>query len=198
MCGKAARIQLTEQMHQILQHLAASQNVSDPFGARAKVILLAFQKLDNGTIAQKVGLCRRSVGVWRRRWRDSFEALLQMQFTESDAAFERAILGCLSDAPRSGSPGKFTPEQIAGLIRIACEPPENSSRPLTTWSDKELADEAQKRGLVDSISASHVNQPLRNVDRQPYRSSANREFDPEPGENSGRLNNVAPNAPCWA
>ena len=77
---------------------------------------------------------------------------------------------CLSDAPRSGSPGVFTPEQIVGLIGIACEPPENSGRPVTSWTGKELADESRKRGLINSVSASHVNRILREVDLQPHRS----------------------------
>jgi transposase len=94
-----------------------------------------------------------------------------MQFAESGAAFQRAIIACLSDAPRSGSPGKFTSEQIVGLIGIACEPPENSDRPVNTWTGKELANEAQKRGLVNSISASHVNRILREVDLQPHKSA---------------------------
>ena len=52
-----------------------------------------------------------------------------MQFTESSAGFQRAIIECLSDAPRSGSRGTFSAEQIVGVISIACESPENSGRP---------------------------------------------------------------------
>lgn len=170
MSGKAARTQLTSQMHEILQHVAASRNIGIAIVARVKMILLAFQKYDNQTIGREVGVSRKTVGRWRRRWRDSFEALLHMQFTENRAAFERAIIECLSDAPRSGSPGKFTPEQIVGLIGIACEPPEKSGRPVTSWTGRELANESQKRGLVDSISGSHVNRILREVDLQPHRS----------------------------
>ena len=134
---------------------------------------MAFEKADNQTIACRLGVCAKTVGLWRRRWRDSFAALLRRQFTECEAAFQRAISECLSDAPRSGSPGKFTPEQIVGLIGIACEPPEKSGRPVTSWTANELADEladeSQTRGLVDSISASHVNRILREVDLQPHR-----------------------------
>lgn len=64
----------------------------------------------------------------------------------------------------------LTAEQIVGLIGIACEPPSNSGRPVSTWTGDELADEAQKRALVDSISSSHVNRILREVDLQPHRS----------------------------
>jgi len=170
MSGKAAHTPLTSQMYEILQHVAASRNLGNAIVARGKAILLALEKHDNQTIGREVGFSRKTAGKWRRRWRDSFAALLHMEFTESRAAFERAIIECLSDAPRSGSPGKFTPEQIVGLIGVACEPPENSGRPVTSWTGKELADESQKRGLVDSISGSHVNRILREVDLQPHRS----------------------------
>jgi transposase len=149
---------------------------------RAKIIVMAFEKEHNQTIAGRLGLCAKTVGLWRRRWRDSFAALLAMQFTAGEAAFRRAILECLSDAPRCGSPGKFTPEQIVGLIGIACEPPDKSGRPVTSWTGEELADESQKRGLVESISASHVNRILREVDLQPHHSQYwcnTTETDPE-------------------
>jgi len=170
MCGKAAKTQLTVRMHEILQKLSVSRNVGSAVATRAKYILMAFQKDQNRTIARRLDVCAKTVGLWRRRWRDSFPALLQMQFEESAAAFRRAIIACLSDAPRSGSPGKFAAGQIVGLIGVACEPPENSGRPVTSWTGAELADESQKRGLIDSISSSHVNRILREVDLKPHRS----------------------------
>lgn len=170
MSGKAAKTQLTTRMHEILSNLASSRNMGRAIVTRAKIILMAFQKEDNQRIGRRLGFSSKTVGIWRRRWRDSFVALLQMQFTETDAAFQRAIIECLSDAPRSGSPGKFNAEQIVGLIGIACEPPKDSGFPVTSWTGKELADELRKRDLVDSISASHVNRILREVDLRPHRS----------------------------
>lgn len=170
MSGKAAKIPLTDCMFDILTQLTTSRNTSVAVVSRAYIVLLAFQKHANQEIGMRLGLCAKSVGLWRRRWRDSFAALLRMQFEETEAAFRRAIIECLSDAPRSGSPGKFTAEQIVGVIGIACEPPENSGRPVTTWTGKELADEARKRDLVDHISSSHINRILREVDLKPHRS----------------------------
>ena len=170
MSGKAAKTLLTERMQEILHQLSSSRNIGNSIVTRAKIILMAFQKYDNQEIGGRLGFSGKMVGLWRRRWRDSFAALLRMQFTENNAAFRRAIIECLSDAPRRGSPGKFTAEQIVGLIGIACEPPENSGRPVTSWTGKELADESKKRGLIDSISPSHVNRILREVDLQPHRS----------------------------
>ena len=170
MSGKAAKIELTELMHQILQGIASSRILGTAIITRAKIIQMAFLKHSNLTIGEQLECCRETVGKWRRRWRDSYAALLSLQFAEPKAAFQQAIIDCLRDAPRSGSRGKFSPEQIVGLIAIACEPPEQSQRPVTTWTGKELADETQKRGLVESISDSHVNRILREVDLQPHKS----------------------------
>ena len=76
----------------------------------------------------------------------------------------------LSDEPRPGNPGKFTPEQVTQILALACEPPEKSGRPITHWTAHELADEAQKRGIVASISASQVNRYLNEAKLQPHRS----------------------------
>jgi transposase len=170
MSGKAANVQLTDRMFEILTELSLSRNASIAIVLRVNVILLAFEKQFNQVIAESLGVSAKMVGLWRRRWQESFAALLRMQFAETDAGFRRAIVECLSDASRSGSPGKFTAEQIVGLIGIACESPENRGRPVTSWTGKELADEGRKCGLVDSISVSHVNRILREVDLKPHAS----------------------------
>lgn len=170
MSGKAAKIQLTTQMDKILRQLISSRTIGNAIVIRAKIILMAFEKWNNQEIARELDRCAKMVGLWRRRWQQSYPALLQMQFEVSEAAFRWAIIECLSDAPRSGSPGKFSAEQIVVLIGIACEHPEHSGRPVETWTGKELADEMQKRGVVDSISASQVNTILRQVDLKPHKS----------------------------
>ncbi|MFO1044908.1 MAG: transposase [Planctomycetaceae bacterium] len=170
MPGKAAKIELTELMHEILQGIASSRSIGTAIVTRATIILMAFLKHSNQTIGEQLECCCETVGKWRRRWRDSYAALLSLQFAEPKVAFRQAIIDCLRDAPRSGSTGKFSPEQIVGLIAIACEPPEQSQRPVTTWIGKELADEAKKRRLIESISASHVHRILREADLQPHKS----------------------------
>jgi transposase len=172
MSGKAAKIRLTTEMHAVLGKLASSRSWGRAIVARANMILMGFEQHDNQSIGEELGCSAKIVGQWRRRWRESYPALLAMQFTETPAAFGRAIRECLSDAPRRGSPGTFSPEQILGLIAIASEPPENSGRPVTDWTGRELADEARKRGLIDAISASHVNRILREVDVKLHRIKA--------------------------
>ena len=65
---------------------------------------------------------------------------------------EAAIEKRLADQSRSGAPAKFTAEQVCKIITIASELVEESDRPLTEQTARELADEAIKRGIVSSIA----------------------------------------------
>jgi putative transposase len=67
----------------------------------------------------------------------------------------------LADAPRPGAPGDFSAEQLAQLISVACESPEDSGRPVTHWTPRELRDEVVKRGIVDTISTRTVGRFLK-------------------------------------
>ncbi len=100
--GRAVKTKLTTKMSDIRHQISASRSLGKSLVRRAKIILMAFEKESNQTIAGRLEVCPKTVGLWRRRWRDSFAALLRMQFTESQAAFGRAICECLRDAPRSG------------------------------------------------------------------------------------------------
>ena len=137
---------------------------------RAEVILRAFEGQENQGIAAAIDLDPTAVGLWRRRWARAWPKLIQIECTETHAAFRRAIEDVLRDAPRSGNPGKFTPEQVTQILALACEPPEHSGRPITQWTYRELADEAKKRGLVASISEAQVGRYLREAELQPHRS----------------------------
>jgi putative transposase len=39
---------------------------------------------------------------------------------------------------------------------MACEHPEESGRPISHWTGREIADEIKKRGIVDEISPRHA------------------------------------------
>lgn len=156
-------------MYNILDQLCNRKTVESCIIERGKVILLAYRGLQNIQISPIVGLGRHAVGRWRRRWQESYHALLSIQLNEPRAVLVRAIMDVLRDAHRSGSPCKFSAEQVIELVSIACEEPRASDRPVESWTGAELADEMQKRKVVDSISASRVNELLRMVDLQPHR-----------------------------
>ena len=98
------------------------------------------------------------------------DAPVAIECRESRAALRRAIEEVLGDAPRSGSFGKFTAEQVTEVLAVACEPADQSGRPIDEWTGRELADELVQRGIVASISASQVNRYLAAAELQPHRS----------------------------
>ena len=104
MSGKAAKIRLTERQYQVLQQIRRATTAPKRLLQRVKIILSSFSGLLNATIAAEVGLAAKHVGVWRRRWQQSFEALVAIEGRESQAALRRMIEDVLSDAPRIGSP----------------------------------------------------------------------------------------------
>jgi transposase len=170
MSGKAAKIRLTEKQEDVLQQIMRSTTVAKRLVQRVGVILLGFAGMLNVTIAKEIRLARKQVGLWRRRWQQSFDALVAIECRESQAALRRAIEEVLSDAPRGGSLGTFTAEEVTQILAVACEPPSQSGRPIDTWTGRELADEVVKRGIVKSISTSQVNRYLAEAELQPHRS----------------------------
>ena len=169
MPGRTAKVTVTERQHDLLQTIRNAPTASSQLRQRAAIVLLAFERRGNSEIATEVGLSRRQVSTWRRRWADAWDRLIRIECTESGAALRRAIEQVLHDEPRPGPPGKFTPEQVVLILAVACEPPAKSGRPISHWTAHELADEVRKRGIVPSISVAQVGRYLREAALQPHK-----------------------------
>src|SRR5262249_5158885 len=170
MPGSAAKLQISERQQAVLRQLVAAPTSPVRLVQRAEVILRAFAQEENQAIAAAVGLDPTAVGLWRRRWAQAWAKLIRIGCTESHAALRRAVEGVLADPPRSRNPGKVSPQPGTQILAPGGEPPEQSGRPITHWAYKELADEAQKRGIVASISAAQVGRYLREAELQPHKS----------------------------
>lgn len=180
MPGKAAKVVVSEKQFALLTELSKSRSVPQFASLRATIVLRAFQKQKNEVIAAEVGLNPQQVGTWRRRWRDSWEKLCEWECREPGRLRE-AVLEVLSDIPRSGRKPTLTPAEVAHIIALACEPPEQSGRPITHWTHRELHDEILKREITATISLSHVGNLLRRAATQPHRRKMwvnTREKDP--------------------
>jgi transposase len=181
MPGKAAKVKVSERQLEILQELSRSRTAARGIVQRALILVRGVQGLKNEQIAAEVGLIRRQVGLWRRRWRDAWDSLCVWECTEPHRLRE-AILEVLSDAPRPGCPGKITAAQVAQILAVACESPKLSGRPISRWTHKELRDEVVKRKIVERISAVQVGRYLKQAALQPHRSKMwlkTTEKDPE-------------------
>jgi len=138
-----------------LERLVRGHSTPQQIALRARIILLADSGLNNRQIARQLQVSRDMVRDWRQRWFDT---------AESDVSVSER----LQDAPRPGAPAHFTPEQLTHLFAIACEDPQESGRPISHWTARELADEMVKRGIVKSISARHVGRLLAEADLKPH------------------------------
>ena len=74
----------------------------------ALIVLLAFERRRNDDIADEVRLNRKQVGVWQRRWKESFDALVSIVCRGTPAKLYRAIEDVLSEAPRAWAFEKIT------------------------------------------------------------------------------------------
>ena len=169
MPGKAAKVTITEKQQAILDEFSRSRTEPGFLSQRATLILLAFAGLLNEEIARKADLERHQIGLWRSRWAAAFRRLVLVECLEGPPALGKAIRALLADAPRAGSPGKFTAEQLAQIFATACEDPQKSGLPFTHWTHAELAKEVSKRDIVKSISVRHLGRLLDEADLKPHR-----------------------------
>ena len=143
----AAPITLTTEEDQDLRRLTRAHKTPRKLAERATIIVLAAAGAGVRETARQLGIWPKTVRRWRARW------------LSSPAGTSIAVR--LADEPRPGAPATFTPEQICAIMALACEMPEQSELPLSHWSQSELAREAVRRGIVDSISHGSVGRFLK-------------------------------------
>ena len=129
----APEIELSARQRQVLEHLVRSPTVEQRLVQRARIVLAAAGGGLNRDLAKDLGVDAGTVGRWRRRWAAAQERLQAAEESPGASDLRRGVTETLGDAPRSGGPGIFTPEQIVEILAIACEPPEASHRPVSHW-----------------------------------------------------------------
>jgi putative transposase len=121
---------------------------------RVRIILGAADGQRNEPLAAALGCSGPTVRSWRARWAAAETVLAA---AEAEPATLRATMNqVLADAPRSGTPATFTAEQIVHIVNLACTSPRTVGRPVDSWTARELADEAERQGIVTSISPTTV------------------------------------------
>ena len=169
---KPPPIILTPTQRETLQRLERRQRSSQQLVRRVRIVLEAASGASNTRIARLLGIDRGQVRTWRKRWLECAARLIAAEEEAKEKAGEdvddrdrstngvlitEVVEEVLADEPRPGTPPTFTPEQVVRIVALACEDPqEESGRPITHWSTAELADEAVKRGIVQSISPRSV------------------------------------------
>jgi len=155
-------IELTSRQRGILEQLVRRETSAQRLVRRARIVLAAREGANNEQIAKRWDFHRETVRTWRGRWLAEAPSLETAEKEgSSDKELAALIEAILADKPRPGAPGDFRPEQIAQIIALACEDVEASGRPISHWTARELADEAVKRGIVESISPRSVRRFLK-------------------------------------
>ena len=138
----ASPVNVLPEQREVLEHLVRTHSTPQQLAMRARLILYAADGVGVRESARELGVWPKTVRYWRKRWHRA---------AEGQSVSER-----LADASRSGAPAKYTPEQICAVVAMTCEKPSESERPISHWSQREIADEAIRRGLVPSISQRSV------------------------------------------
>jgi transposase len=143
---QAAKIELSQKAQASLEQLVKGRTTEQQLAKRAQIILCTGAGKDAGTISEEVGVSRKTVFNWRKRWRDLDPIPLA----------ELTVKERLEDLPRPGAPAQITADQRCQLEALACESPGKSGRPISEWTGREIADEMIKRNIVETISPRHA------------------------------------------
>jgi putative transposase len=139
-------VELTSEERGDLESLVRRHKTGQQLAERARIVLLAAEGKNNSEIARELVLEPDTVRLWRQRWLS----------VSGVALADLSVADRLGDAPRSGTPARITPEQVARIVALACEAPSESGRPVSQWSTTELAAEIMRRGIVETISPRHA------------------------------------------
>lgn len=142
---------LEENFQQELETLIRRHTTPQQIVLRARIVLLAHQGHNNQKIAKHLGISDATARHWRKRWTQTQDIPLS----------EMAVTARLDDASRPGAPAQISAEAYCQILALACQPPENFGRPITHWTERELAEEAQKQQIVETISPRQVGRFLK-------------------------------------
>jgi putative transposase len=158
--NQAVTLHLSEKQRKILESMKKGTHSPLHLIQRATIILMAADNLSNKEIARQTGWNRNTVKQWRNRWA---KVAVEINHVETDKPWTLPsfVDSMLQDEYRPGKPSKFTSEQVAHIIKIALDKPEEHDVPYTHWTPSALAREAVKDGIVQSISSRQVGRFLK-------------------------------------
>jgi len=139
-------VDLSAAERQALEKLVKAHSTEQQLAQRARILLTASQGLNNEQIGRELHVGVDMVRYWRQRWLAGQAIPLR----------ELSVEERLHDLPRAGKPSAITADQLCQIMALACEKPEQSARPISQWSGREIADEIMKRGIVAQISPRHA------------------------------------------
>lgn len=100
-----------------LKRLVRKHTLERNISTRAQIVLLCAEGMTDRQVAERLNVCQRTVGNWRKR-------------------FLAAGLSGLSDAPRSGAPRSISDEEVEKIIKLTLE---SLPGDATHWSTRSMA-----------------------------------------------------------
>jgi putative transposase len=162
MARPAPVVDLSARQRAILGRISAARRLPQRLVERAPMFVAADEGMSGTAIAERMNVDPQRPRRWRRRWAEVAPAINDAEAAAaSDRDLRMRISEALADAPRPGTPVKFSAEIVALLVSLACEPPEDSGVPVTHWTPDLLAKEAITRGIVEEISPRHLDRLLK-------------------------------------
>jgi putative transposase len=135
-----APLTLSESERDELRSIRRSRSMPQSLATRARIVLLSAEGESNTDIAERLGLSKPTVGIWRKRY------------------VMQRIAG-LYDEPRPGGPRSIRDEQVATLLRKTLK---TKPKDGTHWSCRSIAAETK-------LSKSTVQRVWKAFGLQPHR-----------------------------
>jgi transposase len=135
-----ALLTLSESERDELRSITRSRSMPQSLATRARIVLLSADGESNTDIAERLGLSKPTVGIWRKRY------------------VMQRIAG-LYDEPRPGGPRSIRDEQVAALLRKTLK---TKPKDGTHWSCRSIAAETK-------LSKSTVQRIWKAFGLQPHR-----------------------------
>ena len=149
---QAAFVALDTHEKEILRKILCSKTLGSFLRERVQIVLGAADGLTNRQIVKHYGLEEHRVSQWRTRWHKYHEQWKQEEPKLRPKMSAKLVREWLSDAKGRGPKRTITDEQRALILAVACDPPSQSGYPHTHWTDRLLAAEVVKRGIVEHVS----------------------------------------------
>ena len=113
-----------------LNRLVRKRTVERSIALRSQVVLLCAEGLPDSQVAVRLGVCSRTVGLWRKRF------------------LEKGLDG-MSDAPRPGGPRRISDEDVEQVVKLTLE---TKPKDATHWSTRSMA----KRSGMSQSAVSRI------------------------------------------
>lgn len=162
----APALPMSELQKCILGQLKRNHSTPQQIVKRIKILLMGSEGMNNCEIKKEVQVSYNTVLTWRGRWLGAYESLLVfekevVQGSEKERSLIGQITDFLKDEKRSGTPKTFTLAQRQQIVALCCESPTDYGLQMTDWTHEMLAKTAVAKGIVESISPSHLGKILK-------------------------------------